>query len=75
MSPEFPFLGIGRTQSPARVSLAEVDWFWIWPAGRNGLFLASRGLPVILADRSAESLAQAGMAAEGKGPSGMTPQG
>ena len=35
--------------------------------GENGLFLAGLGLPVILADRSAESLAQAGMAAEGKG--------
>jgi SAM-dependent methyltransferase len=35
--------------------------------GENGLFLAGLGLPVILADRSPESLAKAKKAAEGKG--------
>jgi SAM-dependent methyltransferase len=34
--------------------------------GQNGLFLAGLGLPVILADRSPESLAKAKMAVEGK---------
>jgi len=35
--------------------------------GQNGLFLAGLALPVILADRSPESLAKAKKAAEGKG--------
>jgi ubiquinone/menaquinone biosynthesis C-methylase UbiE len=35
--------------------------------GGNGLFLTGRGLPVILADRSAESLAKAKKVVEGKG--------
>lgn len=34
--------------------------------GQNGLFLASLGLPVVLADRSPEALKEARMAAEGK---------
>lgn len=33
--------------------------------GRNGLFLAAKGLPVVLADRSDEALAKAQEAAEG----------
>jgi tellurite methyltransferase len=34
--------------------------------GKNGLFLAERGLPVVLADRSAEALKEAEKSAEGK---------
>ncbi len=37
--------------------------------GHNGIFLASRGLPVILADRSEEALRKAGESAEALGVS------